>query len=147
MKYFTPMNVNEWNKSFKWTKNYTTTRKHGTRQAFQNNPTRFHRKHALILYLKPSTVSRIFHENLNYHPYKLLMTQQLQSSNHAVRWKLSQHMLQAIEEKQLAVDNILFTNKAHFYLHGHVSNQNMRYWIKENLYVIELKNNLCTPQK
>ncbi len=26
MKYFTPMNVNEWSYSFRWTKNYTTSR-------------------------------------------------------------------------------------------------------------------------
>ncbi len=26
MKYFTPMNVNEWSKSYKWTKNYIATR-------------------------------------------------------------------------------------------------------------------------
>ncbi len=94
-------------------------------QAFQNSPTRSQWKHASNLHLKQSTIHRILLRNLNYDPYKLLMMQQFQSSDHAVRLKFNWRMLQAIEEKQLPMENILFTDEAHFYLHGHVNKWNL----------------------
>ncbi len=63
--------------------------------------------------------------------------QLLHPSIHATRLKFSWRMLQAIEEKLLAGDNILFTDEGHFYFLVHISNENMRYRSKENLWVIE----------
>ncbi len=82
-------------------------------QAFQNSPRRSRQKHASNLHLKSSTVCCILHEDLNYHPYK--------NSDRASGLKFNRYMLQAIEEKQLAMRYISFTDKVHFYLHGHVS--------------------------
>ena len=107
------------------------------RDAFQKSPRRSHRKHAASLNLKANTVLRILHEDLSYHPYKLLMTQQLLTTDPAARLKFCRRMLREIKNEELSLNNILFTDEAHFYLHGDVNNQNMRYWSDENPRVIE----------
>ncbi len=85
-----------------------------------------------------------FTRTWNYHPYKLLMTQ-LQRWNHATRLNFGQRMLQAIEEEQLAMDNILITDKAYCYLHGHVNNQKCATGAR--IIRVLLKSNLYTPPK
>jgi len=47
------------------------------RVAFQNSPRRSVRKHAASMNINERTLRRIHHEDLNFHPYKMLITQQL----------------------------------------------------------------------
>ncbi len=109
------------------------------RNAFQKSPRRSLRKHAANLGLKPTTVRRILHDDLNYHPYKLLMTQELLPTDPAARLDFSQRVLLAIEEDELSLNKILFTDEAHFYLHGDVNSHNMRYWSYQNPRLIKEK--------
>jgi len=109
------------------------------RSAFQKSPERSHRKHAASLGMKASTIRRILHDDLNFHPYKILMTQELLPTDLTARLNFSQRLLLAIEENDVPLDKILFTDEAHFYLHGDVNSQNMRYWSDENPCLIQEK--------
>jgi len=68
------------------------------RSALQKSPGRSHRKHAASLDMKASTVRCILHDDLNFHPYKILMTQELLPTDPTARLNFSQRLLLAIEE-------------------------------------------------
>lgn len=102
------------------------------RQAIQNSPSRSARLHAKNLNLSDRTLRRILHEDLNCHPFKILYTQQLLPADHAARATFSELMLQKIESQEIPLGSILITDEAHFYLHGDVNKQNVRYWSDEN---------------
>jgi len=69
----------------------------------------------------------------------MLMTQQLLPTDHATRLEFCERVLEEMENGQFPLNQILFTDEAHFYLHGDVNNQNMRYWSEENPRIIQEK--------
>ena len=78
------------------------------------------------LRLSDTTVRRILHQNLNFHPYKLMLVQELNQQDFGRRTTFAETMLQMFEEDPELV--ILTSDEAHFHLNGSVNKQNFRYW-------------------
>lgn len=72
--------------------------------------------HAKNLSLSDQTDRQILHYDLNYHPYKILYTQQLLPADHTARTVFNEVMLSKIESSEIPLKAILITNKTHFYL-------------------------------
>lgn len=109
------------------------------RAAIQASPCRSARMHAKNLNLSDRTVRRILHFDLNYHPYKILYTQQLLPADYAVRMKFCEEMLLKINSGDIPLNALLITDEAHFYLHGDVNKQDLRYWSEGNPRIIQEK--------
>jgi len=67
------------------------------------------------------TVRRILHEDLNFHPYKMVMVQALNDQYNVNRKTLSEVLLNALDNDDL--NHILMTDEANFHLCGNVISQ------------------------
>ncbi len=81
----------------------------------------------------------ILYDNLHFHPYKILYTQQLLPANHPTSVAFSETMLQKIQSKEIPLDTIFITGEAHFYLNGDVNKQNLWYWSDKNPQIVRVK--------
>ena len=68
------------------------------RIALQKSPQRSLRKHAASLNLNERTIRRILHEDLHFHPYKMLVTQQLLATDYGTRLEFCERMLRCFQE-------------------------------------------------
>lgn len=98
------------------------------RQSILRSPRRSARKHAVALGIPDTTVRRILHEELQFHPYKLAVVQQLSERDFVARQNACELLLDNLP--QAAV--VFFSDEAHFHISGSVNKQNMRYWSGEN---------------
>ncbi len=106
------------------------------RQRMEGSPSRSARMHARNLNVSDRTLRRILHEDLNFHPYRIMYAQQLLPGDHAQRVAFSDTMLQKINSNEIPLDAIMITDEAHFYLNGDVNKQNLRYWSDKNPRII-----------
>ena len=109
------------------------------RTAIIESPGRSAKKHSDALNISNSTVKRILHEDLGLHPYKLVITQQLQPNDPKARKLFSTVMLQKIRSGEIPLNSIIISDEAHFHLTGSVNKQNCRYWLPENPEIIHEK--------
>ena len=58
--------------------------------------------------------------------------QKLRPIDYETRVNYAASQLDLVAPNETFIDNILFSNEAHFHLHGHVNNQNFRYWADTN---------------
>lgn len=96
--------------------------------AVKRSPRRSIRKHAAALTLSKSTVHTILQKDLNFHLYKIQITQTIKVGDYPVRVAFAQNMLRNFDN----FDNIQFSDEAHFHLNGSVNKQNCRYWSDNN---------------
>jgi len=94
--------------------------------AVEQSPRRSAVRHMQTLRLSDTTVRRILHQDLNFHPYKLMLVQELNQQDFGRRTTFAETMLQMFEEDPELV--ILKSDEAHFHLNGSVNKQNFRYW-------------------
>jgi hypothetical protein len=73
-------------------------------------------------------VRRILHADLKFHPYKIMVVQELNQRY----WVNRSDSCQAILQNVPANDVVLSSDEAHFYLSGCVNKQNFRYWAENN---------------
>ena len=73
---------------------------------------------------------RILHEDLNFHPYKMVMVQAINDQDTVNRKIVSEVVLNALDNDNL--NHILMMHEANFHLYGNVSSQNCCYWATEN---------------
>jgi hypothetical protein len=77
------------------------------------------------------TVRRMLNEDLNFHPYKMVMVQAINDQDTVNRKTLCEVLLNALDSDDL--NHVLKTDEANFHLCGNVSSQNCRcYWATEN---------------
>lgn len=100
------------------------------RTALMRSPGRSARRHAQELRIKRNSVRIILKSDLKFHPYKILVVQQLKERNYGQREDF------AVRMQVLFTDNpdvmMLMSDEAHFHLNGSVNKQNLRYWAPEN---------------
>lgn len=100
------------------------------RAAVLQSPRRSVRKQAQALQISRSSVQRIVKRELNFHPYKLSIVQQLKPTDYHQRSEFAVEMLSLFEVND---DMLLFmSDEAHFHLDGFVNKQNCRYYAAEN---------------
>lgn len=103
------------------------------RAAFIQSPRRSARRHAVALGISSRSLRRILHMDLHFHPYKMMMAQELNQADFANRQNLCENMLE-----QIAPEAAFFSSdEAHFHLCGAVNKQNFRYWAESNPQIIQ----------
>jgi len=95
------------------------------RNAVEQSPRRSAVRRAQALRLSDTTVQRILHQDLNFHPYKLMLVQEL-NQDFGRRTTFAETMLRMFEEDPELV--ILTSDEAHFHLNGSVNKQISRFW-------------------
>jgi hypothetical protein len=70
----------------------------------------------------------ILHADLKFHPYKMMVVQELNQRD----WVNCSDSCQAILKNVPANDIVLSSDEAHFHLSGCVNKQNFRYWAENN---------------
>ncbi|XP_065223877.1 uncharacterized protein LOC135848033 [Planococcus citri] len=102
------------------------------RHSVQISPTQSYRKRAAHLGIKRSSMQQILSKDLNFHPYKILITQKLEETDYDARKSFAADMLERIDSGEVPLKSLLVTDEAHFYINGDVNKQNMQYWSDNN---------------
>jgi hypothetical protein len=76
------------------------------------------------------TMHRILHEDLNFHPYKMVMVQAINDQDIANRKTVCEALLNALQNDDIT--HICMTDETNLHLRGNVNSQNCRYWATEN---------------
>ncbi|GFW48981.1 DUF4817 domain-containing protein [Trichonephila clavipes] len=90
------------------------------------------REAARRLGLPPSSVLNILRRILQLYPYKLQSCHELLPADTAQREAFAKWAFSKMEQDPTWVFNILWTDEAHFSLHGDVNNHNCRIWATSN---------------
>ncbi|GFX83343.1 DUF4817 domain-containing protein [Trichonephila clavipes] len=90
------------------------------------------REAARRLGLPPSCVSNILRRILQLYPYKLQSCHELLPPDTAQRQAFAKWAFSKMEQDPTWVFNILWTDEAHFSLHGDVNNHNCHIWATSN---------------
>lgn len=98
------------------------------RESIEQSPRRSARKHAVALGISDRSLRRILHEDLSFHPYKLMLVQELHATDYDNRKNLCQQILMRIPP----TSTFFCSDEAHFHLSGTVNKQNFRYWAANN---------------
>ena len=99
--------------------------------AIAKSPRRSVRRHSTAIGLSDRSVRRILHKDLNFHPYKIVIVQELSDCNMANRSISSEQLLEMLNDDGV-ISTVLMTDEAHFCLSGYVNKQDYRYWAPEN---------------
>lgn len=81
--------------------------------------------------LSATSVWRILRD-AKFHPYKMQRHQQLTPQHRVRRVAHAQAQLQRIANEPGFVQRLLFSDEAHFSIHGDVNRHNFRYWANNN---------------
>lgn len=100
------------------------------RQAVLTSPRRSVCRHSAALRISNSSVRRILHRDLGFHPYKMSVVHKLTEGDYPQRAAFAEAMLQILEDEPNAI--LIMSDEAHFHLNGVVNRQNFRYWACEN---------------
>lgn len=100
------------------------------------DPTTSVRRRSQELNLSKTTLHQILRKDCILWPYKIQLTQELKTTDHAARRSFSDWMLDEIESDPQFFTKIIFSDEAHFLLNGFVNKQNCRIWASENPRVI-----------
>ncbi|GFS79818.1 DUF4817 domain-containing protein [Trichonephila clavipes] len=90
------------------------------------------REAARRLCLPPSSVRNILRRILQLYPYKLQSCHELLPADTAQRKAFAKWAFSKMEQDPTWVFNILWTDEAHFSLHGNVNNHNCPIWVTSN---------------
>jgi len=75
--------------------------------------------------MSDGTVHQILHEDLNFHPYKMVMIQAINDQDIVNGKTFGDVLLNALDNNDL--NHVLMTDEANFYLCCNVNSQNCRY--------------------
>jgi len=93
------------------------------------SPRRSTRRRASVLGLSRRSLQGILHDELNFHPYKIMIVQKLLPSDFVQRRLFCERMLEIIASDDVM---LMMSDEAHFHLDGYVNKQNCRFWAAEN---------------
>lgn len=100
------------------------------RTAVVTSPRRSTTRHAVALGMSRRSLHRILHDDLKFHPYKIMIVQQLNERDFVQRREFCRIMDEMFTEDPNAT--VFMSDEAHFHLDGYVNVQNCRYWASEN---------------
>ncbi|GBN79769.1 hypothetical protein AVEN_56597-1 [Araneus ventricosus] len=98
------------------------------RDAVTKSPRRSACKQASALGLSQRSLRRILHEDLKFHPNKMMLVQEMKECN----WPNRKKCCEVLLENVVPDDVVLSSDEAHFHLSGCVNKQNFRYWAESN---------------
>lgn len=97
----------------------------------QENPKTSARQMARDYSISDKTVLQTIHES-KMHPYKMQIVQELREDDSDRRIEFCEHMMNSIDQNNIALEWILFSDESTFTLSGEVNRQNCRYWSNQN---------------
>ncbi|PNF37887.1 hypothetical protein B7P43_G07408 [Cryptotermes secundus] len=97
-------------------------------QSILRSPRRSARKQALALDICNRSMRRILHTHLHFHPYKMVVVQELSPGDFQNRITACKTLLETLPPDTL----VFFSDEAHFHLSGYVNKQNKCYWNGNN---------------
>lgn len=98
------------------------------RQSVIRSPRRSSSKRAAALRLSDRSTRPILHDDLHFHAYKMVVTQQLSERDFVSRQTACETLLDNLPPNAV----VFFSDEAHFHISGCVNKQNMRYWSETN---------------
>ena len=101
------------------------------RMAIVKSPRHSVRRHSTATGLSDRSVWRILHKDLNFHPYKTVIVQELNNRDMANRRISSEQLLEMLNDDSV-INTLLMIDEAHFHLSGYVNKQNYHSWAPEN---------------
>lgn len=109
------------------------------RKAVAKSPRRSVRRLSTENKVPRTTVHRILRKDLKQFPYKIQIKQKIKAADKRARIDFCDWISAKVDEKPSFLDNVWFTDEAHFHLSGHVNKQNMRFWGTENPHEVQEK--------
>ena len=100
-------------------------------QAFHRSPKKSSARAATELHMSKTTVLRVL-KDFKMHPYMLRLRQEITEEDCAARFAFCEEMLELLEADNSMLNEILFSDEAHFHLSGEVNRHNCVYWSTEN---------------
>ena len=101
------------------------------RRAVLQSPETSTRRRNLQLGLSRTTLRRVLNDDLNLFPYKIQIKQQLNDGDKQSRLVMCRWFNGMLEADDGWINDVWFTDEAHFYLNGLVNKQNYRFWGSE----------------
>jgi transposase len=101
-------------------------------QVFRNVPFMSVRRAANLDGMPSATTIHRILKGTHFHPYKLQLIHQLRPQDHQKRIVHSQTQLAAIRDNPHFLKLLIFSDEAHFHVHGVVNKQDFRYWSETN---------------
>ena len=129
-KYIRVGSVSNLQKSFSGRKKWirTAEKVQTIRTLVKNDPKKSHRRLGQEAGCSSSTAQRILRKDLQLYPYRLAVTNKLTEADKIARSAFCEWFLQKCRETVGFLENVWFTDEAHFYLDGRVNSQNNRIW-------------------
>jgi hypothetical protein len=101
------------------------------RMAIVKSPRHLVRRHSAAIGLSDRSVLRILNRDLNFHPYKIAVVQEL-SDHDMANCRISSEQLHEMLNDDGVINTVLMTDEAHFHYSSYVNKQNYPYWAPEN---------------
>lgn len=98
---------------------------------FSEKPHSSLRRASAELMLSRATIHRILGD-LHWHPYKIQILQTITKKDKANRVQYALAELKRMEDNENHIENLLFSDEAHFHTEGNVNRHNHRYWSPQN---------------
>ena len=101
------------------------------RDSVLNSPKTSTRRHSQQLDISVTTLRRVLKADLKLFPYKIQVKQALNAVDRQSRLDMCEWFNKQIQHKPHWINNVWFSDEAHFHLNGVVNRQNFRYWGSE----------------
>ena len=101
------------------------------RMAIVKSARRSVRRHSTAIGLSDRRVWRILHKDLNFHPYKTAIVQDLSDRDMANRSISCEQLLKTLNDDSV-INTVLMTDEACFHLSSYLNKQDYCYWPPEN---------------
>ena len=93
------------------------------------SPRRSTRRRAPTLGLSRHSLQCILKNELEFHPYKIMIVQKIYERDHDQRRQFCERMLDVLATNDVL---LMMSDEAHFYLNSYVNKQNCCYWAADN---------------
>ena len=92
------------------------------------DPEKSTRRRSQELNIERSSLLNILHKDLNVHPYRLQIKQELSPEDIIKRVDMCQWFQEQFDVDESFIHNVWFSDEAHFLLSGHVNSKNNIHW-------------------
>ena len=106
------------------------------RNCFTRSPRKSIRNASLQLQIPRSTVDNVVHKRLRLRAYKIQITQKIKHNGKHKRLTFAASVLDKIDENNLYLDHICFSDESTFHISGKVNRHNCRIWGSKNPSVV-----------
>ena len=102
------------------------------RTSVSREPQKSVRRRSRELQVSKTSVQRMLKRDLGLYPYRPRLLQELSDEDRAHRAAFCEEMISILDNDFSFLDQLLFSDEAHFHLSGEVNRHNIRYWASSN---------------